>query len=60
MGSSTESNTQSLNFPLTVINGIARRERESYTHKDTKHAKLEQLHLTRLIRRDPNAIKLDM
>jgi hypothetical protein len=36
------SSTQSLDIPLTVINGNIGREREKPTHnKDTKNAKLE-------------------
>jgi hypothetical protein len=43
MGSSMDSITQSLDFPLTTANDIAGRERERNldTNKDTKSAKLE-------------------
>jgi hypothetical protein len=40
MGSSTESSTQSLDFPLTVVNGITGRGRERNLHTTVK-AKLE-------------------
>jgi hypothetical protein len=50
-GSSTESSTQSLDFPLTAINSIARRERERNLHTTVK-AKLERLRSTRLTRHD--------
>jgi hypothetical protein len=40
MGSSTESSTESLDFPLMVINGITGRERRRNLHTIVK-AKLE-------------------
>jgi hypothetical protein len=63
--SNTDSNTQSVDFPLTAANGIVEREREREiekpTHnKDAKSAKLEQLCTTRLIHRDLRAKKVDM
>jgi hypothetical protein len=64
-GSSIDSSTQSLNFPLMATSGIAERERERERekpahNKDTKNAKLERLRSARLIRRDPKATKLDI
>jgi hypothetical protein len=38
-GSSMESNTQGLDFPLTVVNGIAGRERETCTQQGYKKRK---------------------
>jgi hypothetical protein len=62
-GSSTESSTQGIDFPLTAVNGIAKRERERKkpTHNnDTTRAKLEQLCSARLICRDLRVTKLDI
>jgi hypothetical protein len=39
-GSNIESSTQSIDFPLTTVNGIARRERRRNLHPKIK-AKLE-------------------
>jgi hypothetical protein len=58
-GSNTESSTQSLDFPLTVVNGIAGEERRRNLYIIVK-VKLEQLRSVRLIRRDLRATKLDM
>jgi hypothetical protein len=56
-GLSTDSSTQSLDFPLIAAHGNAERERKKPTHNtETKHAKLERLRSARLIRRDPNDI----
>jgi hypothetical protein len=52
--------TQSLNFPLIAANSLTGRVIETYTYTDKKCAKLERLWSARLIRRDPNATKLDM
>jgi hypothetical protein len=42
MGLSTDSSTQSLDFPVMAAIGISRREREKPAHnKDTKSTKLE-------------------
>jgi hypothetical protein len=61
MGSSTDSSTQSLDFPLMAANGIAGRKREKSAHnKDTKNAKLERLRSARLIYHDMRVMKLDM
>jgi hypothetical protein len=61
MGLSTDSSTQSLDFPVMAAIGISRREREKPAHnKDTKSTKLERLCLARLICHDPKATKLNM
>jgi hypothetical protein len=61
MGSSTDSSTQSLDFPLMAANGIAGRKREKSAHnKDTKNVKLERLRSARLIYHDMRVMKLDM
>jgi hypothetical protein len=55
---STDSRTQSLDFPLIAANGNAgrEREREKPVHNtETKNAKLERLHSARLIRHDLKA-----
>jgi hypothetical protein len=59
MGSSVESSTQSLDFPLMVINGIAGREERRNMLTIVK-AKLKQLHLARLTRHDQAVRLLDM
>jgi hypothetical protein len=58
-GSNTESNTQSLDFPLTIVNDIAGEERRRNLYIIVK-VKLEQLRSVRLILRDLRATKLDM
>jgi hypothetical protein len=63
MDSSIDSNTESLNFPLTASNSITKREREREKpphNKDTKSVKLERLRSARLIRHDSKAMKLYM
>jgi hypothetical protein len=56
MDFNTDSSTQSLDFPLTAANGNAGRQRKKHAHNtETKSAKLEQLHSTRLIHRDSKA-----
>jgi hypothetical protein len=52
-----ESNTQSLDYPLTAINGITERERRNL-HTIVK-AKIEQLYSARLTRHDQAVRLLD-
>jgi hypothetical protein len=53
---STDSSTQSLDFPLTATNGNVGRESEEPAYNtETKSVKLEQLRSARLIRHDPKA-----
>jgi hypothetical protein len=59
MGSSMESSSQSLDFPLTTVNGIARREGRRNLHIIAK-AKLERLRSARLSRHDQGVRLLDM
>jgi hypothetical protein len=59
MGSNTESSTQSLYFPLIVINGIAGRDERRDLHTAVK-AKLDRLRSTRLTRYDQVIRPLDM
>jgi hypothetical protein len=62
-GSSMDSSTQSLDFPLTAVNGIAGREREREGERDLHtivKAKLEQLHSARLTHQDQEVRLLDI
>jgi hypothetical protein len=59
MGSNTESSTQSLDFPLMVINDITGRGKKKLAQNSYK-AKLERLRLARLTRRDQAVRLLDM
>jgi hypothetical protein len=58
-GSNTESSTQSLDFPLTVVNSIIRREERRNLHTIVK-AKLERLRSARLTGHYQEARLLDM
>jgi hypothetical protein len=58
-GSSTESRTQSLDFPLTVVNDITGREERRDLHTIVK-AKFERLHSARLTWHDEVVKHLDM
>jgi hypothetical protein len=58
-GSSTESSTHSLDFPLMTVNGIAGREERRNLHTTVK-VKLEQLRSARLTRHDQAVKLLDM
>jgi hypothetical protein len=55
-----ESSTESLDFPLMVINDITGREERRTPADKSYKAKLECLRSARLIHRDPKATKLDM
>jgi hypothetical protein len=54
-----ESSTQSLDFPLRAVNGIAEREERRHLHTTVK-AKLERLRLARLTQYDQAVKLLDM
>jgi hypothetical protein len=51
---------RSLDFPLTVVNGLAGKEKRRNLHIKSYKAKLERLRSIRLTRRDQAVRLLDM